>query len=611
MSAAIGGAQIETSSSPEEVSIPQVIGRVTASSGPLRDATVLVYDERASGWLHADSWSLLRSPPEVLQQVKTDVEGRFTLNGLPEHQVMLAIHAAGHASRYELLRFVRDQGHVPRVLAIALGTGCDTTIRLQQEDGTPLPRTRLLLFVPETRTSPYRPPTVPFEASSDDRGDIHLPHLDRDSYSVALPIGDEGHFLFHYALEYDGRTSDIDDATLMVPPTQRLRGRVLDPEGQPVSTASVQVILEADRDRVFVGTLVTDAQGRIDAELPFRTVEHVSVTHSAFLGRTLRKEEFVRQENAEGCTYTFEVALVPRPLQRVQLIDRLTQRPIAGARARWASRWDILVAHPSPTTITDDEGRFSLRPRNANRTTLEIDAEGYWTPRPLGVLESTEAYLVPGGRRGPAPPHPLWGLYDVTWNPEHPHLPRTIELGRPGSVRGRVIDDRGRGVPGMEVSVYTAASTHSPVKIHEEPSGTDGDGWFHIEDLPPGVTLELQARSPFVEGRSDEFTLQPGRTLADVNVVIHDATTVHVEVRDADGLALPFAWVTLHHPELPAFVNDWTVVTDLDGKALFPGVLVGEVELEVAAPGHTMQTRTLDLASGRVHTERVILERKE
>jgi hypothetical protein len=106
------------------------------------------------------------------------------------------------------------------------------------------------------------------------------------------------------------------------------------------------------------------------------------------------------------------------------------------------------------------------------------------------------------------------GVYDVMIDPEVQGARRTVELGRadavvevslaapqPQTLSGRVVDERGNGVPDAWIrvggtSLYGALHPASPVM-------SDADGAFAIVGLLPG-TYELSATSDGGEARLDE-----------------------------------------------------------------------------------------------------------
>ncbi|MBI5070949.1 MAG: carboxypeptidase regulatory-like domain-containing protein [Deltaproteobacteria bacterium] len=164
---------------------------------------------------------------------------------------------------------------------------------------------------------------------------------------------------------------------------------------------------------------------------------------------------------ASGATVT------PLPLHRLrraalpvalagEVVDARTREPVAGARASLAEPVDVLcrLAPPPPSRsrrgVADAEGRFEL-------------------PAPDG---RTCWLLVH---------HPRYLPELVEVRPGHREV--TVELQRPGVIRGRLLDAAGLPLPHVRVRGFCPAA----VDVAEAVTGADGA--FQLDGLRPGQWL--------------------------------------------------------------------------------------------------------------------------
>jgi hypothetical protein len=122
------------------------------------------------------------------------------------------------------------------------------------------------------------------------------------------------------------------------------------------------------------------------------------------------------------------------------------------------------------TTATDSKGAFVIHPARTGEYYLEVNKEGYFA-------ESFD---------GPAA-DPMDSTGDpVSLDPDHPSQERRFSLMRLGELRGRVIDDDGKPLPKVNVTVQ--GSTSSPYRAVARVV-TDQNGDFAATRLRPGDYL--------------------------------------------------------------------------------------------------------------------------
>jgi hypothetical protein len=153
-----------------------------------------------------------------------------------------------------------------------------------------------------------------------------------------------------------------------------------------------------------------------------------------------------------------------------RVIDAATTRPVAGATVYFAVLVNGLPA-PTGTTrvLTDPQGRFVLRAIPAGQVTVTATKPGYVAGAygkrsPSGTAQVIE--LAEGESRG-----------DVT-----------ISLWKFGVVGGRITDESGEPIPGLQVRVLRRAIVAGKwqlIQSGNQPS-TDDRGIYRVDSLVPG-----------------------------------------------------------------------------------------------------------------------------
>jgi beta-lactamase regulating signal transducer with metallopeptidase domain len=233
------------------------------------------------------------------------------------------------------------------------------------------------------------------------------------------------------------------------------------------------------------------------------------------------------------------------------------------------------VMRPNDTR-TDAQGRFHITDLNPGRTGISVKAQGYRTVWVPDVSTGTE------------------GLRIVLGEP------------RPYQLSGVVVDEFGKGVPGVEVTFLEEGATRSAMDTDGLPITlrTDAAGVFRLDKVlqpvdTPGVNRMFLARrlGYGIAARATDTT----GGIPSVRIVLPAEEQVSGTVNNESGEPIPGAAVALfafHGPRdtLFFFPPTWThlapqAVTDSKGVfTLWQVPTESDVSLQVQAPGYASGT---------------------
>lgn len=271
------------------------------------------------------------------------------------------------------------------------------------------------------------------------------------------------------------RLQRVTGSTIVLMPTARITGTVVDAEGRPVEAASVVLVpaIRSPRGGTSLNydsylTAATGPDGVFEIPAVGGGSCHLIVDHVEFQSRPPTSVDIPADE---GDTDLGRIQLTPG-LRIEGLVVGPGGRPIAGAQVGafqgYAPRGP--TGEGSRTAITDTDGRFRIGGLPDGRVEVTAAADGYAESHLKGVDPSADDMLE-------------------------------IELNRGGTLTGRVVDSRGDAVAAT-VTLFDAepgpfAGFHPGVQ-------TDAEGRFRFDFLRPG-TWRASAFA-FTSGASTEST---------------------------------------------------------------------------------------------------------
>lgn len=190
----------------------------------------------------------------------------------------------------------------------------------------------------------------------------------------------------------------------------------------------------------------------------------------------------------------------------------------------------------------------------------------------------------------------------------------TFPMPKATTAGGRVVDQKGRGVPGVRLEVDCVVGgkmalpngiSYAPTLAHGSMVMTDKDGRWRLDTVPvPATALSLRIAHPdyVSDVRYGEYQKAQGVTMAQLRAggaVIRLAAGAHVSgtVTDAAGKPVPKALVVYH--DEPGFAQGrHEVLTDERGKYALPTLKPGKHPITVIARGHMPQLREVTVIAG-------------
>lgn len=526
----------------------QLSGVVQDGKGtPIAGATVEVLMPPSRGISVLDLERAHRNDP--FAELRTDRAGRFALRferGLP---VDLDVSAAGFASRW-----VTDR-HAGERIVVVLDQGCSLTGRLTRaRDGAPVAAARLRVF----RLG--GPSSVSFLTTSDANGRYRFDGLPADSMELeVLPERERSPDWTDLHFGPDGTL--VKDFVLE--PEVLVRGRVTDAtSGRPIAAA------EVGEGWVFAKVARCDADGAYELH-GFGCAGSFEVyARAPGYGRQLR----THLTAAVDGVITLDFAMAPARSVTGRVVDA-ARAPVEGVYV--AAVASVFLAEGQlaewPSTTTGKDGRFEVRDLTADvHHALFVQQRGAATV----VFDLPAAELA-----GPS--------FDVG----------DVVLAPPALLLGRVVDEKGDGVPDVETTLNgtnwdryrllaegEAPPASAGFYLEQRRTRTDDRGRFSFGDLPAGsfevgvAPRQRQAPAPV------HVTLAAGELKQDVVVSLKGGAEIAGRVVDSKGDAIPDVYVTIDATE------DGSVHlgsrTSADGRFEAKGIDPGNYRVSVQVFAH-------------------------
>lgn len=202
---------------------------------------------------------------------------------------------------------------------------------------------------------------------------------------------------------------------------------------------------------------------------------------------------------------------------RVRLLSYRDRKPLGDQPVRMTLR-----AGETVERRTGEDGRVTFRDLRASKAwTLTIEGKGFSPVEMKGVAVPTASVNDLGD----------------------------LLLGDRVVLRGRVIDGRGRPVPGAAVSAYVnggmdlsqgialaMATTALDNPLPSDEATTETDGTFQLAALTPGRPYEIKAKSPgYALSVQTDLVVAPDRNNAVLTIVLGPGATVKGRVVDESG----------------------------------------------------------------------------
>lgn len=279
-----------------------------------------------------------------------------------------------------------------------------------------------------------------------------------------------------------------------------------------------------------------------------------------------------------------------------RVIDALSGRPLQGARVQ------VMGGPDFGSLTTDDDGRYELELR-PGRYRVTVNANGYAT-----------GFHGPQGGRG--------GQTIVDVQPGRLTTGIDVRMQASGRISGRILDDRGQPLAGVELELMPAVSAMALGGPRAEYARTDADGSYRVELMPgeyvirayvDGATrparntalLYLSTYYPGVRAREEAqaFRIESGAEQYDVSFALAVGQPVRIAgvVADPAGGDLADVRVSLRNFGADGSNREIAVTVDrngsFDARDLAPGTYMVAV-LDQRNPGRWAGTARQIVADG-------------
>jgi protocatechuate 3,4-dioxygenase beta subunit len=335
-----------------------------------------------------------------------------------------------------------------------------------------------------------------------------------------------------------------------------LEGRVVWPDGRPAEAATVRILSRPGEGRV---SFAPDRQAMSDAE-------------GGFSLSSQRAGEYVLQAQKEDAV---------SPSVRVQLGE--ASKPVTLLLVAGASLTVTVVSAADNHPIRNATVRVQL----SNDQVMQGDA--YVEKHTNDAGQARIAGLDPVGN------HAVWAEADGFAGKQVNIMPRDnassawnerIALASGSGVSGRVVDARGRGVPGALVGWCSTQETldESSFRVFMPFSDygrmseqtTDADGRYRLT-VQPGPGCVVAEKPGLRVGTRCQVPVSAGKETRDIDVVLLDGNSVKGRVVDATGKPVPGAEVlattpdTIHEPSMHKAYR-YRARTDAEGRFSLDGL---------------------------------------
>src|SRR5688572_18644503 len=515
-------------------------GRVLDSRrAPIAGATVEVFlpEAREFSVLDLDYHGAI----ERLTRRNTDVDGRFAFVLERGRPVDLKVSAGRSATSWVPNCYAGER------VEVVLDQGCTLTGRITRSaDGTPVAGAKLRVF----RLG--GPSNVSFHETTNARGEYRFQGLPADRMELeVLPMREQAPPWIDLEFGADGTL--VKDFSLE--PGLVVRGQVTDATtGKPIERA------EIGEGWTFRRSVWTDAAGRY--ELSGFGSPGVSDVHVRADGYGKQGRQNFPPPIDGSLAVDFALAPARRAVGRI--LDA-KGASVHGAYVAAVASGDTEEGQLTdwPSTRCGADGRFELRNLNPRlRHVLFVREPGLATVvYDFPVAESVEEVL---------------DLGDVV-------LPEAATL------LGRVVDERGEGVPGVEVVLsgwnhdrfrWASDERLGGHYVGRRRGRSDDLGRFSFADLPAG-SFQLKSRA---SGRTSSVDvaveIAEGETHGAVDVLMPAGETIEGTVVNERGEGIPGIWISVHGTDGTAG-SDATTRSKEEGRFQIRGLLPGKYRLQV------------------------------
>lgn len=547
-----------------------ITGAVVDGDGrPVQDAEVFLAEGPYVGPNRWRSMGYIPVRPELLATTRTDQAGTFSFDVAPEVPesewartwLVVWVHRPGQALASYLVG--RDWPQHAAPIKLHLATEQPLRVVVTSPDGKPLRGAHVTPHIVNHARLP-RELADKLGSTTDDAGRATLRHLGPASIGLLRVECDT------YGTQWVGLPLPDDDGVrrVVLAPVGSVRGRLVADDPSAVAAVPIRLATGLERNEEASGgglaETITDAAGCF--EVPVLAAGALAVMPEVHAELPFRCERMPRQLVAEGVANELTISL-----QRAVLVEGIVRDRDSGEPLPDTSVWLDVFAQPRSMPRSDQQGRY-------------------------------RAYLLPG-QASPSPwrmpRHYFFPNYTLDSQPVHEGAERVelnpLLLARGATLRGRVVDEHGRGMAGAEVYCQWRLASSGPASQH---AWSDREGAFEVYAVEPHAQLSLWASS--AQGATAEPVQAVAEADKEIELVVSPASALALEGRVVDTKRQPVADAVVRlvwrQPDdegraaaFAHFGGSERLLTDGDGRFRTPLTLCRGLEYraEIEAPGRS------------------------
>lgn len=507
--------------------------------------------------------------PKMIARERSDNSGRFAIE-LPDEvppsdwaRTWLVLWAHRSGSALCMRRVARDVPPRAAPATLRLTAAVPLAMVIVGPDEKPVSGARVL---PEKLNDAWLPREFAEQlaATTDRDGRAVLHDLEPTALDLVRVESEE------FGVQWMGLPPAANDGSrpVRLAPAASVHGRLVAEDTRAISGITIRfaswVVAGDDAAGVGLAEAVTDADGRFDVPAIVAGTLSAAVEPKAEL--PFRCQRITARPIVEGTANELVIDLERAVRVEGVVRDRDTGEPLAGA-AVWLNRFDPSTIDPR----TDEQGRYF----------------GFLLP----------GQVAPSFRRIPR------GYYFPQHALETQPVPKDVEkvelkpllLARGETVRGRVVDGDGHGVPEAEVEAHFDLVSGGTYSLHAH---ADRDGAFTLDGVEPNAPLTVSAYSQC--GTTTASIVVAADQRQSVELVVDPSNALALEGRACDGERHPVAGAAVRvrwrradsggSSEDEGYLTldgRQRMLTDADGRFRTPAALVKgrEYRAEVLSPG--------------------------
>jgi protocatechuate 3,4-dioxygenase beta subunit len=483
-----------------------VRGRLIGAQGEIHESVRLVAE--------LDPMAVIQDPEGFLGHAlrggsltaKVAADATFEMRAVwPTAQAFVLFHQEAQCARAGPLALAAGE---TRELALHVALGASLTVRVRDEDGAALARTKITV-APQEQQGMYVRVHALRSGETDDHGACTIAGLADGGYRVtARPAG-------YVPARGDVAIAQRQDAELALVSHRgaSVAGKVVDASGAPVADAGVSHQEEIDVPMVgdVLGILGEDLLSMGAAKAPCRSDTEGRFTLSGLEDRgkpiavVANHEGYVGGVARNVAIGATDVVITLRRAGRVvgRALDASTREPIAELTAQTVVTMFMFLERPTRSTVVTDskDGAFALEDVPPGKVKLRVHAQGY-APFETGT----------------------------TIEPETTNDVGAIELQPEAAIIGRVVDDASsEPLANALVRRKQGGFADHPIlakMMAGSATRTDKGGRFELRGLQPGGHILLASADGYASDSSKRLRIAAGEVLDGVEIRLGHGGTV-------------------------------------------------------------------------------------